>query len=328
MINVGIELLKAKYGDGFFVTLSYEGKEFIIMIDGGLSTTYKERRRSLDGLLKTKLKQLNGEGKHIDLLVMTHVDMDHIGGILTWFEQDCPSADFVKRIWLNDDVKIDDNSDLNNNANHAASLIKILDEKGIAHESQFVAGKTIPFEWGLIYMLAPNSTDHNAVAEKIAANLDNKENNNYKTDIKTLVAQDWTMDACTPENDASMAFLLHTHDGENDLFLGDANIDTVMGSISLLKRFEKPLRCKWVKLSHHGSKNNFKPEFLELVTAENYVFSTNGDYYGHPDKEVVAQLIDKTNATLWFNYVERGREMITEQDKVDYPNVENRIREI
>ena len=37
MIKVGIELLKAKYGDGIFVTLSYEGKEFIIMIDGGLS---------------------------------------------------------------------------------------------------------------------------------------------------------------------------------------------------------------------------------------------------------------------------------------------------
>ena len=327
MIKVDIELLKAEYGDCIFVTLSYGEKVFSILIDGGLSTTYQKRRRNEEGPLKIKLQQLKNDGKHIDLLVMSHVDFDHIGGILKWFELDSPTSDFVRKIWLNDDVKIENTTNLNNNAGHAASLIKILKENEFAYESQFVAGRTVMFEWGSIYIIAPDSADNNVVAGKIAANLNNKENNNYKTDIKTLVSQEWTMDTCSPENNASMAFLLHTNDGENDLFLGDANIDTVMKSIGDLKCYEKPLRCKWVKLSHHGSKNNFKPEFLELVTAENYLFSTNGDYYGHPDKEVAAQLIVKTDATLWFNYVERGLAMITKQDMIDYPDVLTRIKE-
>ena len=65
-----------------------------------------------------------------------------------------------------------------------------------------------------------------------------------------------------------------------------------------------------------------------FVNGENYIFSSNGDYYGHPDKEVVAELIDKTNATLWFNYEERGKSMITKQDQIDYPDVMDRIKGI
>lgn len=328
MIQTKIEVLKAYYGDCIFVTICYDGKEYVIMIDGGLDETYQERRRRKAGPLQEKLNVLKDAGKHIDLLIVTHVDYDHIGGVLKWFETDFPEDGFVRKIWINDDVKIVDPTDLNNNATHAASLQKQLAGHHMLHENQIVVGKEEPFEWGKIVVLAPNAGDHNKIAKKIAANLDNKENTNYLKDIKKLVEEGWEPDGVTPENDASIAILLHTNDGENDLFLGDANIDTVMLAIENLKDFEKPLHCKWVKLAHHGSKNNFKTGFLKLVDGENYIFSSNGDYYGHPDKEVAAELIDKTKAKLWFNYVERGRSMITDQDKKDYPDVMNRIMEI
>ena len=328
MIQTKIEVLKAYYGDCIFVTICYESKDYVIMIDGGLDETYQERRRRKAGPLQEKLNVLKEAGKHIDLLIVTHVDYDHIGGVLKWFETDFPENGFVRRVWINDDVKIADHTDLNNNAAHAASLQKQLAGHHLLHENQIVVGKEEPFEWGKIVVLAPNAADHNKIANKIAANLDNKENTNYMKDIKKLVEEGWEPDGVTPENDASIAILLHTNDGENDLFLGDANIDTVMMAIGNLKDFEKPLHCKWVKLAHHGSKNNFKTEFLKLVDGENYIFSSNGDYYGHPDKEVAAELIDKTKAKLWFNYVERGRSMITNQDKKDYPDVMNRIMEI
>lgn len=327
-IMIKVEVLKAKHGDCIFITVCDEGKEYVILIDGGLDTTYQERRRRRSGPLKEKLSKLKEEGKHIDLLIITHIDYDHIGGILKWFEADFPKEEFVRKIWINDDVTIDDTSNLNNNAKHAVSLLKLLDNHNVAHEGQIVAGKEVLFDWGKIYVLAPNAVDHNAIAKRIAANLDNKLNTSYHINIKDHVKKGWTVEDLTPENDASIAILLHTNNGENGLFLGDANIDTVIQSISNLKVFEKPLCCKWVKLAHHGSKNNFKPEFLQLVDGENYIFSSNGDYYGHPDKEVAALLIDKTNAILWFNYVERGRSMITEQDKNDYPDVMDRIKEL
>ena len=81
-------------------------------------------------------------------------------------------------------------------------------------------------------------------------------------------------------------------------------------------------------LSHHGSKNNFLPSLLDLVTAENFVFSTDGSYYGHPDKEVLSQLVERTDANLCFNYLKRGKQMITKQDEQDYPQIQNRIKPI
>ena len=121
----------------------------------------------------------------------------------------------MRKIWINDDVTIDDTSNLNNNAKHAVSLLKLLDNHNVAHEGQIVAGKEVLFDWGKIYVLAPNAVDHNAIAKRIAANLDNKLNTSYHINIKDHVKKGWTVEDLTPENDASIAILLHTNNGEN-----------------------------------------------------------------------------------------------------------------
>ena len=325
-----LEVLKASYGDCIFVTIQDKGAVYTIMIDGGTPSTYsfKDKKQKTEaGPLKLKLSELREKGRCIDLLIITHVDNDHIGGIIKWFEDDIPSPDFVKRIWMNDDTEINASQSLNNTPGQAASLKDTLTNNGFNLENQIVKGKEFSFNWGKIKILAPTPDDHNKVARKIGVNLDNKENNNYKKSIRQLVEEGWKVDAVSDENDASIAFLLQTNDGENDLFLGDGNIDTIIESLNGIKRTEKRINCKWVKLSHHGSKNNFKPEILDYVQAENYIFSSNGDYYGHPDKEVMAWLVDKTAASLWFNYLERGKEMVTAQDKEDYPDILLRMKE-
>ena len=60
------------------------------MIDGGPSYSYrhKERGRMKPGALQDKLDELKSQGKAIDLMIITHVDEDHIGGIKAWFEHD------------------------------------------------------------------------------------------------------------------------------------------------------------------------------------------------------------------------------------------------
>ena len=328
-MGVIIEALKATYGDCIFVTIQDKESVYTIMIDGGTPNTYSfknKKQKTEAGPLKHKLSELKKQGRCIDLLIVTHVDNDHIGGIIRWFEDDIPSPDFVKRIWMNDDVEINVAQGLENTSAQAASLKEFMQKHGLSFEDQWVKGREESFSWGRIIMLAPTAEQHNRISKDIAKGLENTVNDRYEVDIKSLIDEDYVCDNVSPENDASMAFLLQTNDGENCLFLGDANIDTILFSLSKMDDLKLPIPCKWVKLSHHGSKNNFKPELLALINAENYIFSTDGTRFGHPDKEVLAWIIDKTKARLWFNYIERAERIFTKQDRQNYTDLEERIK--
>lgn len=328
--------LKASYGDCYFLYIDYADKFFTILVDGGPKSTYMRwnRGRLVGGCLKEELKSMSEHGEHIDLLIITHIDDDHIGGILSWFKDEVPSPDFVREVWMNDDTEVNISEGLNNTAAQAASLKKLLTDNGLTLRDQIVSGQTITFDWGEIAILAPTAIQHNVVAEKIAKaideaqknNLNNAPNDNYNKDIKDLLSEDWPMGDLSAENDASIAFMLTTKTGERGLFLGDANIDTVMCNLSAKYGKVHPLFCQLVKLSHHGSKNNFRPDLLDVIKAEQYVVLTDGSYYGHPDKEVIAQIVDKTDAQILFNYIERGHEILTVQDKLDYPCILDRMK--
>lgn len=58
--------------------------------------------------MKLLIDDLKRKEQHIDLLIVTHIDDDHIGGIKEWFEYDYPDDDFVREIWMNDDVVLED----------------------------------------------------------------------------------------------------------------------------------------------------------------------------------------------------------------------------
>ncbi len=92
-----IEIFPASYGDCFLVRLIGEdSKPFHILIDGGFSThPYKNT-------LKPRLKALKKEGFQIDLLVVTHIDADHINGIIALLKENENDAIIpIKEIWFN-----------------------------------------------------------------------------------------------------------------------------------------------------------------------------------------------------------------------------------
>lgn len=181
--NFYIEVLPAGYGDCIFMSIHKENKVFNILVDGGLASTYynvKERRNPM-GPLSALLSHLKDKGHYIDLLICTHVDDDHIGGIRKWFEMDFPTNDFVREIWINDDVLIADQHDLNNTSAHAASIIDKLKEQHIQYQNGIVTGFSKKYEFCSINVLAPSTVHHNVIAHDIHKSLDNasseKENN-------------------------------------------------------------------------------------------------------------------------------------------------------
>ena len=76
--KIKITMLPARAGDCLLIEFIKE--DYRILIDGGYADTY-------DKYLRQKLVSLAEQGKKINLMVITHIDADHIGGILAFLKE-------------------------------------------------------------------------------------------------------------------------------------------------------------------------------------------------------------------------------------------------
>ena len=106
MPNLTVSFLQAFNGDCIFLSL-LDNENIIrnILIDGGTGNTYETAKNSKskreDGPLKIIIEDLVSKGQNIDLLILTHIDDDHIGGLLRWFSVDPNATKIVKEVWFN-----------------------------------------------------------------------------------------------------------------------------------------------------------------------------------------------------------------------------------
>ena len=86
----------ANVGDAFLVTITDSDCISNIIIDMGLSETYQNK-------IKPDLLSLNESGMSIDLLVVTHIDEDHIQGAIDFFTENGSDNTIirVKEVWYN-----------------------------------------------------------------------------------------------------------------------------------------------------------------------------------------------------------------------------------
>lgn len=73
--------------------------------------------------------------------------------------------------------------------------------------------------------------------------------------------------------------------GKKILFTGDARGDKILEGMKLVGLGDS-LHVDVLKGQHHGSENNYTQEFFERVTADNYVFSGNGEH-GNPERDTL-----------------------------------------
>lgn len=334
MIQSIIELLKAGCGDCLFITIKDEKEEFRILVDGGVSATYVDLKSGypMPGDLKSKLASLKSKHEHIDLLIITHIDDDHIGGLLEWFSHDFPDKSLLREVWFNDNILVPSFRSTNNSKANAISLKCLLDEHGVSYKNVISQGQAYLYNWGKIIVLAPNVKYHNKIAKALQKTLDqrnmtdNSGSDDYRISIDELMERKWKINL-SDANKASIAFLLTTREGENNLLLGDVDINTVIHSIKELGYSkDNKLMCELIKLPHHGSKNNYTDKFLEVVATKNFVVSTDGSIFGHPDKEVIAHLIRKTNSNILFNYDSVLQRLFTVEDLETYPMIKSRCK--
>ena len=93
--NAKIHILPANAGDCFLI--EFNNNE-CILIDTGFEETYYK-------YLKPLLIELNEKGKKIILLVITHIDKDHIGGAKKLLEENgdynIPNIIKIENVWYN-----------------------------------------------------------------------------------------------------------------------------------------------------------------------------------------------------------------------------------
>ena len=79
--SIKIKMYPAKNGDAFLISSNMENDRNInILVDAGYSSTFKEH-------IAPDLQTIHGHGGKLDLVVATHIDADHICGLIELFKR-------------------------------------------------------------------------------------------------------------------------------------------------------------------------------------------------------------------------------------------------
>lgn len=343
-----VKFLKADNGDCILISLrDVDGSSKNILIDGGIKKTYKTDKGSKGkpefGELKTVIDTIRNSEKYIDLLIITHIDEDHIGGIIKWFNDDENAFKLIKEVWFNSGkgiatfLKKPANKDLEHEIHpdkttftslkQGIDFSSYITEKGILFTDIILQGD-IHRRFGYDFkILSPNKTKLEILLKEWKtkdpdiSTASKPKPNDYAKTIKEHLAKDIFLEDNAYPNGSSIAFILSKGE-ENFLFLGDSHPSVILEGLAKFNFCEdNPLIAKFVKVSHHGSKGNTNIELLKCINSKNYVISTDGSGDQHPSKQLLSRLIkENEDCNIYFNYKKRMEMIFSEQDREDYPN--------
>lgn len=342
-----IRFLQAFNGDSIWISFVKNEKPINILIDGGTSTTYsfkdKKDGKVKDGDLKKLIDCIKFRNEKLDLVILTHIDDDHVDGFLKWFSKDEAAIDSIGEIWFNSGRTIkrylnDKESEIHTvrfkeqttltSVKQGVDFENYILKKEVWDERIIKQGDVISWNEISFQILSPSKEKLDKLlkewgkkAPQSLTNTSRKED--YKKPIDELLNEDVFDEDKDPYNGSSIAFIL-TNDKKNYLFLGDSHPSEIVTSLKNMKYSkENKLTVEVFKLSHHGSKKNSSRELLELVHTCNYVISTNGDLHNHPDKATIARIIgNNPKARIYFNYPGLISKLILEEDRKKYSGVE------
>lgn len=308
-----IEMLPAGRGDCLWIEYGNRAKPHIILVDGGIPGTEKA--------LAARLAALPPERRHIDLAVVTHIDIDHIGGILGLLREPVDGltvGDFWFNAWKH--LPVDDPGELG--AKQGEELSFLLEKRRLPWNKAFGGEAAVittddelpvfelPGEMS-ITLLSPRPKrlfnlrktwkkeieKAGLIPGEAGAELHGQDDIDdddggmlgEALDIEDLAVSTFKGD--TSDANGSSLALLAEHDGHRCLLAGDAFADEVLQSITLLAQGQDLFAIDALKLSHHGGKKNTNAALIKSLACRDYLFSTNGTIYKHPQVESVARVV-------------------------------------
>jgi len=309
-------------GEAILITID---NKFTILMDGGNSHPFIR-----------EFSKLRIPVPRVDMVIVTHIDKDHIGGIIQILK-DKTHLNNIKHLLFNEPEKCNlfyspsDGAEVNNR--DGSSLLKLLEEN--CHINYIKSIHTMNAELeDKLSRIIPNTkvkilSPSPSALEKLFSvwnPSDFKQESDVSAellevpsgDIPTIAQQQYKLDSDI-SNNSSIALLL-THENKNYLLLGDAHITQINKSLVGMGFSEdNPLHLQLIKLSHHGSIGNINKDFLQLVRTNQYIIcNPSAASKRLPNRETIAQiafygksikndeskkilLTKKSNADLEFN---------------------------
>lgn len=309
-----LNVLQAYHGDCILVKTFDELKnEFVILIDGGTSQTFKYS-------LKEELKNI----PRINLLVLTHIDSDHIGGLISFLKSSLINKIIVDEIWMNHPEIVEVNTGELISMKQGDDLKSLIHAKipGAKMIEISTADKKIKRAGIEFTILSPTPEIKNELyTQWRSAKLSDKKDittnisstvSVYKESLEYLNKLPYRANKSISNdifNSSSISFVLKCLD-ISILFLADSRPEIIEESLRLNGFNElEPLIVKYTKISHHGSLNNTSQDELGLIQCNNYIISTNGGTatHKHPSRETIARIVYSKSRTseplnIFFNY--------------------------
>lgn len=337
-MGIVVRVLEANHGDCILVSHQGASDTVNILIDGGTSTTFKHGpRQRYDGALCKVLDELKNKGQHIDLAVLTHIDADHIHGLIKAFETPDYLSKLVKSIWFNSSrlitqyfnaTEIPENNILltddspQTSVRQGKELETLLDEIGCERAPLIKAGQVHRIGPFKLTVLSPSQNQLERLLHKWPSEDElvatAAHDNDYHLSLKEIWETDKFEEDPSVYNGSSIAFLLEV-ENTRMLFLGDAHDQVVVESLKELGFSEaNKLQLDLVKVSHHGSQYNTSSEFISLLQSSRYVISTNGSRHGLPNKRAIARIIKGTDGQICFNYRNVIKPLLLVHEVEDY----------
>ena len=310
---IRIEALPARLGDCLLVECLRPGKSpWRMLLDGGPPDTWP--------LLEARLERLPADDRRIDVVVITHIDSDHIGGMLPFFQSEFAQHN-VGQVWFNGFQHLPVPEDRGiRSVGQAESVAKALFGDGQAPafdwNTAFDGGPVATAESGHFVELPPEDDGPRiTVVSPTLKRLSSLRTEWHKAlekaregepevspprdvvplgkldDLEALAAKKTSNDGSAP-NGSSIGLLLE-HRGASCLLSGDGFGKVLAEGLTGLAaaRGVEAIEVDAFKLPHHGSQANVASALVEAAPARHYVVSSNGDTFNHPDDVAIARVL-------------------------------------
>ncbi len=301
-----IDMLPAAQGDCLWIEYGAENAPHRVLVDGGTNN------KANYSVLRSRIVALPEGGRHFELVVVSHIDIDHIDGIVKLLN-DTELGVTYDDLWFNGYQHLvkeietlgGRSGELLTNVIDPKRWNKAFNGKGVVARGKRLPTATLAGGMRLT-VLSPRREQLVALAPKWkkeakAAGLDPKVKATARRsrpgvevlggtpNVEQLAQAKYERD--TAEANGSSIALLAEVGRTKALLLADAFAEVVTLALDQLVGAGRPIKVAAVKLAHHGSQANNPIDLISRLDAEKWLVSTNGKVFQHPDPEAIARIV-------------------------------------